>query len=90
MIYIIGKEDGLGLLFGFSVIVGGLFIYSLLEDKKRHELFEEYFIKSEDEAIRRIVSDKKLLQFNGHALIDVVAGVVLGLLIAVSMGILAP
>ncbi len=90
MIYIIGKDDGMGLLFGLSVIVGGLFIYSLLEDKKRHELFEEYFINSKDESIRKIVSDKKLLQFNGHTLTDVVAGVILGLLVAVLMGILAP
>ncbi len=83
MIYVIGREEGFGLLFGFSVIVGILFIYGLLEDKKRQKLFEEYIGQSKDEAMLKIISDKKLLQFNGHTLIDVIAGITLGLLIAV-------
>ncbi len=82
MIYIIGKEDGFGLLFGFSVIIGALLIYGLLEDKKRYELFEEYISQSKDEAMLKIITDKKLLQFNGHAIIDVIAGITLGILLA--------
>ncbi len=83
MIYVVGREEGPGLLFGFSVIIGALFIYGLLEDKKRHELFEEYISQSKDEAMLKIISDKKLLQFNGHTLIDVVVGVTLGLSTAI-------
>lgn len=85
MIYVINREDGFGLLFGFSVIVGAVLIYSLLEDKKRHKLFEEYLSESKDEAMLKIISDKKLLQFNGHELADVVAGLILGLLVAILM-----
>mgnify|MGYP001596821656 CR=1 FL=1 len=87
MIYVIGREDGLGLLFGFSIIIGALFIYGLLEDKKRHKLFEEYLSQSKDEAMQKIISDKRLLQFNGHELVDVVAGLILGLLVAILMNL---
>lgn len=85
LVYTIGREDGFGLLFGFSCVVSGFFLYSLLEDKKRYKLKEEYFKNSKDEAILKIVSDKKLLRFNGHTITDIVGGIILGLVIVISM-----
>ncbi|MEK7066951.1 MAG: divergent PAP2 family protein [Patescibacteria group bacterium] len=84
-IYTIGRDDGLGLLFGFSVVIGLLLVYGLLEDKKRHEIFEEYLNESEDKAMQKIILDKKLLQFNGHTFADVIAGLMLGLVVAILM-----
>ena len=74
-----------GIIFGFSVVIGLLLVYGLLEDKKRHEIFEEYLNESEDKAMQKIILDKKLLQFNGHTFADVIAGLMLGLVVAILM-----
>ena len=82
----IAYADGYGLLFGLSVIVGILAICSLLESRKRELLYEGYFSQSSDGVMKKIIVDQKLLEFSGHTLVEIVAGLTIGVLIAVLGG----
>ncbi len=66
----------------FAFVVSLILIYSLLEDKKRHEILESYFLKSSDNEIRKIAEDGVLREFNGHSYVELITGVMIGLVIA--------
>ncbi len=82
IVYLIGWFQGFGPLFAFAVIVSIIIIYGLLEDKKRQVLYEQYFLSSKDEALARISKEGILMDFSGHKLADVIAGLVIGILVA--------
>ena len=63
----------------FALFISLIILYGLVEDKKRHKLFEYYAIKSNDKSIQAIVRDGKLGDFNGHSIIQILAGIVLGI-----------
>ncbi len=77
-LYLVGLSQGLGALFGFCLFLALIIIYGLLEDHKRELIFESYFAKSQDLALRTIIKDKILLDFSGHSFFDVVFAVVEG------------
>ena len=83
VLYAIWYEDGPSLLFGFCVIVSSLFIYIYIENKKRYHILESYFSKSNDTAIKNIILDKRLDEFDGHTVLEIIAGVVLGTVTAI-------
>nr|KKS45984.1 MAG: hypothetical protein UV11_C0036G0006 [Candidatus Giovannonibacteria bacterium GW2011_GWF2_42_19] len=68
---------------GFAFFVSLLIFYGLIEDKKRQELFEFYFSRSKDSSLQTLVRERKLLDFSGHAPIQVISGIVLGVGISV-------
>src|SRR5579863_7887783 len=51
LVYLIGKDTGLSPVFGVAVIIALMLIYGLLEDKKRQQLFEKYFLESSDQSL---------------------------------------
>src|SRR3989338_8322117 len=81
-LYILWISGGLNAIFGFASAVSLMFIYSLLEDKKRQEVWESYIIKSKDYELRKIVIDRKLREFSGHTFFEIVVGAIIGLITA--------
>lgn len=75
-LYLVGSTQGLGAVFGFCLFVTIILIYGLLEDKKRQLIYESYFSQSQDPALKKVVSDKILLDFSGHSFYDVAFSVV--------------
>jgi acid phosphatase family membrane protein YuiD len=67
----------------FTFIISALFLYSLLEDKKREEILEMYFSKSGNKELKKEVSDGTMRDFNGHSYVEIIAGLVIGLIISV-------
>jgi acid phosphatase family membrane protein YuiD len=63
---------------GFAFFVCLLFLYGLLEDKKRNEMLETYFVTSNDVTVK-----KSLKEFSGHGYTELFAGLVLGVLVTV-------
>ena len=76
-------ESGFSQFFALSVIISLFVMYTLLENKKRYELLESYYMKSNDHAFKCLVSERTVADFEGHHLADVVAGVVVGVAVAV-------
>ena len=74
-------ENGLSPIFAFCCFVGYMLLYGFLEDKKRQKLYEGYFSKSSDAALKQIGTDKILMDFSGHNLPDLAFGLVEGFLI---------
>ena len=72
---------GLGPLSAFCFFVSLMLMYGFLEDRKRQNIFESYFIKSSDKALSTIVKEKILMDFSGHNLADEVFGIIEGLVI---------
>lgn len=87
VIYTIWHEEGFSFLFGFSVIVSVIFVYTLLENRKRYLLLKSYYLKSQDVTIKSIVLDGKLDEFEGHTMSEVNAGFILGVAVAALVGI---
>ncbi len=87
VVYTIWREQGASLLFGFAVICSAIFIFTLAENRKRYELLSGYCTQSHDEAVRNIVLDGKLDEFEGHTILEIIAGVVLGVAVAALFGI---
>lgn len=85
--YTIWREQGTSLLFGLAVVCSAVFIFTLLENRKRYELLKVHIAQSRDEAIRNIISDGKLDEFEGHTLSEIIAGFVLGIAVATIVGI---
>lgn len=79
-LYLLWLTNGFDAIFGFTFTISLLFIYGLLENKKRQELWESYIIKSKDDELRKIVTDRKLREFSGHTFFEIVAGVTIGLI----------
>ena len=63
------------------MFVSLIFLYGFLEDKKRQSLFEGYFNKSGDAALRQIGTDKILMDFSGHTWIDIAVGISEGIIL---------
>ncbi len=82
VLYAIWKYDGMNLLFGFGVVIALLFIYGLLEDKKRQLLFNEYFIKSGDSSLQQVVVEGRLLSFSGHSIFEIMSGGLIGIFVS--------
>lgn len=72
----------------FAAVISILILYSLLEDKKRHLLIEEYVARSADTALARMVTDGKLREFNGHTFFELMAGAGIGLATSVTLNVL--
>ena len=87
VMYTIWREQGASLLFGFSVVCSAIFIFTLAENRKRYEMLEGYCNQSSDSSIRSIISDGKLGEFEGHTVSEIVAGFVLGIVVAAIIGI---
>lgn len=83
VVYTLWYAEGLGSLFGLSVVVSVICVYALLENRKRYELMKTYYIQSHDEAIKSIIVEGKLDEFEGHTVLEIVAGAILGVVIAV-------
>ena len=81
--YAIWKYDGASQLFGFAAVVSLILIYGLLEDKKRQTLFNEYFVQSDDFSLRKIVTEGRLLSFNGHSFWEIFVGGFVGVVISI-------
>ena len=79
--YLITKYSNNASVTSFSFFVCLMFLYGLLEDKKRNEIMEMYFIKSNDIELKQIVLDRKLKEFNGHGYIELIVGIVLGVIL---------
>lgn len=84
-LYAIWKYEGTSQLFGFAVVISLLLIYRLLEDKKRQMLFNEYFVQSDDLYLQKIVTEGRLLSFNGHSLMEVIVGGLVGVVVSIVM-----
>ena len=78
---LIWSEYGVNSYLGFSVFASLIFLYGFLEDKKRQGLFEGYFNKSQDPALRQISTDKILMDFSGHTWIDAAVGIGEGIIL---------
>lgn len=83
VMYSIWRTEGLSPLFGFSVVISAMNIYTLLENRKRYELLVPYLSQSNDPSLQSIAAHKKLDEFEGHTLTEVIAGLALGLVVAV-------
>lgn len=66
----------------FAFFISLVLFYGLIEDKKRQELLEYYFSKSNDEALKTMVKEMRLNDFSGHTFIQLFAGIILGVLIS--------
>ena len=84
-LYAIWRYEGMSFLFGFGVVISFLLIYGLLEDKKRQTLFNEYFAQSDDFSLRKIVTEGRLLSFNGHSFLEIFVGGFVGIVVSVVM-----
>ena len=82
-LYLLWMNGGLNAVFGFAFVVSLILIYSILEDKKRQELVETYMIKSKDDELKKLVTDRKLYDFNGHTLFEMLSGIVVGLIVSI-------
>ena len=82
-LYLLWVTRGLDAVFGFAFVASMIFVYSLLEDKKRHEILESYITESKDEMLKKIVTDRKLRDFNGHTLLEIILGVIIGLSVSI-------
>lgn len=71
--------EGFTSLVAFSLIVSVFVMYTLFENKKRYELFEAYYMQSRDEAIQLLVTEQKIAEFEGHTMLEVVGGLVVGI-----------
>ena len=83
VLYTVWHEEGISLFFGFCTVISALFIYMLIENKKRYKILETYFSKSNDHAIQSIISDNKLNEFEGHTAREIIVGLVLGITLAI-------
>ncbi len=81
--YGVWYESGFSQSFALCIIISLFVMYTLLENKKRYELLESYYMKSRDEAFQCLVSERTIADFEGHHLADVVAGVVVGIGVAI-------
>ncbi len=71
-------ENGMNAVFGFCVTASLIFIYGLLEDKKRQMILENYYLTSENPALMQAVKDEILIDFAGHTFLEVIAGIIVG------------
>jgi acid phosphatase family membrane protein YuiD len=74
-------ENGLNAVFGFCVFAALIFIYGLLEDKKRQMILENYYVSSDNPALVQAVKDEILIDFAGHTLLEVIAGIIVGIIL---------
>lgn len=72
-------DNGLNAVFGFCVFAALIFIYGLLEDKKRQTILEDYYVSSDNPAFLQAVKDEILIDFAGHTLLEVIAGILVGI-----------
>ena len=79
MLYVIGKYDNYSYIFGISFVAALLFVYNLLAEHRKEELFGDYVRSSKDETLISIVKEGRILDISGHSKIEVVFGVILGL-----------
>lgn len=82
-VILIWSQYGVNSLFGLSLFVSLIFLYGFLEDRKRQSLFESYFDKSEDPALKQIARDKILMDFSGHTLLDFAVGIFEGVILTI-------
>ena len=87
VMYTIWHEQGTSFLFGFSVICSAVFIFTLAENRKRYKMLQVYCNQSNDPSIRSIISEGKLGEYEGHTVLEIVAGFILGIVVAVIVGI---
>lgn len=78
--YLLTKYSPDKSVIAFALIISLLFIYRLLEDKKRQQITEEYLSKSKDTEIQKIVTERKLLDFSGHTFTEVIVGILIGII----------
>ena len=78
---IIWRYYGAGPLFVFCFFVSLVLIYNLVASKKHEILMENYFSKSGDKVLVKIVKDQILMDFSGHTLTEILAGGVLGIVL---------
>lgn len=83
VVYTLWYTEGLSPLFGLSVVVSVICVYALLENRRRYELMQTYYIQSHDEAIKSIIVEGKLDEFEGHTVLEIMAGAILGIVVAV-------
>ncbi len=76
--------EGFTSLVAFSIIVAVFVMYTLFENKKRYELFAEYYMQSSDEAIKLLVTEKKIAEFEGHTMTEVIGGLLVGIATALT------
>jgi acid phosphatase family membrane protein YuiD len=77
-LYLIAKYSGIGPLFGFGMTVSLLFMYNLLEDRKKENIEEGRWRIADKKIFKKIFGDQALLDINGHTFMEIVIGVVFG------------
>ena len=78
-LYVLAYQRGVDAVFGFAFTASLIFMYSLVEGRKRQEILESFLGKSIDPAIRGIVEDKKMFDISGHNYFEVVMGILTGI-----------
>ncbi len=71
----------------FAFVMSVLMVYSLLEDKKRHQILESYLSKSHNTDLKRMADGDLLDDFDGHSITEIVAGALVGLLVAIILDV---
>ncbi len=77
-VYLIGKYDGFGPLFGFSTVVALIVMYNLIEAKEQYELTQKHWQEVLSKVIAKITHNEELWDIYGHTFSEVVAGVAFG------------
>lgn len=86
--YLLAKYSLNPSIVAFGLVISLLYIYGLVEDKKRQEIYDGYMLKCSDISLQKIATDKKLLDFSGHTFLEIFVGLIVGILIAVIFDIL--
>jgi len=72
LLYLLWKDIGFSSVFAFAFFISLLIIYSLLENRKRREIIESH-----------IGENKKLQEFDGHTVFEIISGIVIGIVVAI-------
>lgn len=81
-VYLVGRYEGFGPVFGFCVVVAVIVMYNLLEDKEQYEWTQKHWQDVLEKLITKITHNEKLWDMYGHTLPEVFAGIAFGLLFA--------
>ncbi|MEW6610494.1 MAG: divergent PAP2 family protein [Patescibacteria group bacterium] len=87
-VYLIGKYEGVGPLFGFSFTVALIIMYNLIEAREQYELTQKHWQEVLSKVIAKITHNEQLWDMYGHTFSEVVAGVVFGVLVTFVLDLL--
>ena len=81
VLYILGNQRGLDIIFCFALSMVFVVMYNLVEKRKRHLILESYLIRSSDPVLRAVVEEGRMRDISGHSYFEIAVGVVVGIIL---------